>query len=256
MQFFRERLPVKFLGTFEIPRTAGWMHTKHLNTYFAISIRLEGHAEFHTEGERITVEPGEVLVIPPGKVYSQYTDGETIQAIHLEVMDRLGNSRLEKIKTANWVTVKDLFSKIYEIDSKRESGWYYKASAKVYELLSILQQEAEIQEPSAKEPVEIGIDYLEAHYADSNVSVSEAAEKAGYSEAYFRKCFLAKYGITPSQRIQELRLEKAKRLLEARANTIAEVSELVGISEPKYFSTWFRKQTGMSPRDYVDALRG
>ena len=68
--------------------------------------------------------------------------------------------------------------------------------------------------------------------------------------------FLARYGATPSERINYLRLERAKRLLENGHNTMAEIADQIGIAEQKYFSTWFRKHMGISPSKYVNSLRG
>ena len=44
-----------------------------------------------------------------------------------------------------------------------------------------------------------------------------------------------------------VRLNKAKELLVSRKYSIGEVANMVGFSDPKYFSTCFKKQFGTSP---------
>ena len=54
-------------------------------------------------------------------------------------------------------------------------------------------------------------------------------------------------GNGPNDVIRVVRLNRAKELLEQHRYTISEVSMMVGFSDPKYFSTCFKKQFGMSP---------
>ena len=54
-------------------------------------------------------------------------------------------------------------------------------------------------------------------------------------------------GQGPNDFIRIVRLNKAKELLKLRKYSIGEVSTMVGFSDPKYFSTCFKKQFGVSP---------
>ena len=50
--------------------------------------------------------------------------------------------------------------------------------------------------------------------------------------------------------ITDLRIKKAKDLLEHSDLKTGEISEAVGIHDPAYFSVVFKKYTGMSPKAY------
>ncbi|MCD8079715.1 MAG: response regulator [Bacteroides sp.] len=52
---------------------------------------------------------------------------------------------------------------------------------------------------------------------------------------------------SPNDFIRIIRLNRSKELLISRKYTISEVSFMVGFSDPKYFSTCFKKQFGISP---------
>ncbi|MCC8186790.1 MAG: response regulator [Bacteroides sp.] len=52
---------------------------------------------------------------------------------------------------------------------------------------------------------------------------------------------------SPNDFIRIIRLNRSKELLISRKYTIGEVSYMVGFSDPKYFSTCFKKQFGISP---------
>ncbi len=52
---------------------------------------------------------------------------------------------------------------------------------------------------------------------------------------------------SPNDFMRIIRLNNAKELLHSRKYSISEVSYMVGFSDPKYFSTCFKKQFGISP---------
>ena len=54
-------------------------------------------------------------------------------------------------------------------------------------------------------------------------------------------------GQGPNDFIRIVRLNKAMELLRTRSHSVAEVSDMVGFSDPKYFSVCFKKQFGQSP---------
>ncbi len=54
-------------------------------------------------------------------------------------------------------------------------------------------------------------------------------------------------GQGPNDFIRIMRLNKAMELIKTRRYTIGEIASLVGFSDPKYFSTCFKKQFGTSP---------
>ena len=51
----------------------------------------------------------------------------------------------------------------------------------------------------------------------------------------------------PNDFIRIIRLNKAKDMLASGNYTVSEVSYMVGFTDPKYFSTSFKKQFGVSP---------
>ena len=47
------------------------------------------------------------------------------------------------------------------------------------------------------------------------------------------------------------RMQRAAQLLATNAYDVAQVGYMVGFSDPRYFSTSFKKQFGVSPRAYM-----
>ena len=59
-------------------------------------------------------------------------------------------------------------------------------------------------------------------------------------------------GLTPNQFVQEIRLQKARQLLESKEKlSIKEITFAVGLQKPSYFSFLFKKRFGISPSEYM-----
>ena len=77
----------------------------------------------------------------------------------------------------------------------------------------------------------------------------------GVSQTYLSRLFRKYTGLSFNQKLTELRMEKAKRIInENRDFYIREVAEMVGYQDQFYFSRVFRSYVGKSPSEYADEL--
>ena len=83
--------------------------------------------------------------------------------------------------------------------------------------------------------------------SNSDFSINDFCRMMGMSRTSIYNKLKTLTGQGPQDFIRIMRLNKAKELLKNRRHTIGEVSALVGYSDPKYFSTCFKKQFGVSP---------
>jgi YesN/AraC family two-component response regulator len=56
---------------------------------------------------------------------------------------------------------------------------------------------------------------------------------------------------SPSDFIRQIRMTEAAHLLKSKKHTVAEVSDMMGYSDPKYFTDIFKKHYGMTPSAYM-----
>jgi YesN/AraC family two-component response regulator len=64
--------------------------------------------------------------------------------------------------------------------------------------------------------------------------------------------FLKETGLSPTEYMNNLRIEKAKKLLtdNSQESSISDIAEQCGIKDPFYFSRIFKKFTGDTPSEY------
>ena len=85
--------------------------------------------------------------------------------------------------------------------------------------------------------------------------VSELASAAGLSIAQFARLFRQATGMTPVAYLHQLRLARARILLERTNLSVSEIMAQVGISDRSHFGRDFRSRFGASPRTLRMHLR-
>ena len=91
--------------------------------------------------------------------------------------------------------------------------------------------------------------YVQDHLSEQ-ITVSEMAQAAGYHVSHFTQLFQKQMGISPGQFIQKKKSDTAAQLLTSTDLPVAEIADSLGFSNPFYFSSFFKKQTGMTPSAY------
>ncbi|HJT86643.1 MAG TPA: AraC family transcriptional regulator [Bryobacteraceae bacterium] len=83
--------------------------------------------------------------------------------------------------------------------------------------------------------------------ACEDLGLAEIARESALSAFHFHRAFTSAFGRTPNQYRNELRMARARRLIESTAMTITEVCGAVGLESLPSFSASFRKAHGAPP---------
>ncbi len=93
------------------------------------------------------------------------------------------------------------------------------------------------------------VKFIEEHSTEP-LTVSSIAEKFFVTPSHFSHFFKKKSGKSVIQYLNEVRILKARLLLEQEDITISEVALQVGFDDINYFSRKFKQITGQTPTDY------
>lgn len=91
--------------------------------------------------------------------------------------------------------------------------------------------------------------WMEAN-VDADLSVNALALQSGLTTRTLQRKFLQNTGLTINRYVQELRVEKAKGLLERTALTVNEICWQVGFKDVSAFNRLFKSISGLRAGDY------
>lgn len=104
--------------------------------------------------------------------------------------------------------------------------------------------------PEVHDCIKIVVDNL------ANVpTIDKLARRIGCSASFLTKHFKAETGLTINQYVRYRRMDEAKRLLHYTRYSLSEISALLGFSSQPYFANTFKRECGVTPRQYRLAVR-
>lgn len=95
--------------------------------------------------------------------------------------------------------------------------------------------------------------YIQENF-DQTISLEELAQMNELSATYFSNLFKESTGYTVVDYITNVRLNKAKHLLQENQHSLKEISYMIGYNDPNYFSRVFKKYYALSPKQYQQAI--
>jgi two-component system, response regulator YesN len=118
------------------------------------------------------------------------------------------------------------------------------------ELIKALTDAKYQKEKNSMQKIE---EYLQQHYQE-DITLQEMAERFFLSREYISRKFKQEYRETITDYLTNIRMDKAKKLLENPFLKIYEIAYGVGFQNEKYFSKVFKKHEGLTPNEYRQTL--
>jgi two-component system response regulator YesN len=145
----------------------------------------------------------------------------------------LGQAELQEITSSREILyerIRALFEAVIEFRDSRMEGRYQSVILKARE-------------------------YIDGHYQDQNISLHTVAGHVGISPNHLSTVFSQETGENFVEYLTRVRIEKAKQLLKNTAMKSADIAREAGFNDSHYFSFIFKKQTGLSPREWKKAQK-
>lgn len=160
---------------------------------------------------------------------------------------RLSDDRLT-IAPENQTRFLDMFEKIASL-KRKGSLQRPRIKALLYDLLCDISLELQKSDIMNKRfaPLYPAIKYIRATDI-ADIDISGLAGLCHLSESCFRRLFAEYFGKPPLRYINELRIAQAEERLKSGMMTVSEVAESLGFSDASYFSRFYKKETGRSPK--------
>ena len=89
----------------------------------------------------------------------------------------------------------------------------------------------------------------------SNLTVKKVALEVNLSPDYLTRLFKKELGVTVITYINQKRIYRSLKLLKTTNLSIEEIGDLIGLSNTSYFYTLFKREIGISPKQYRNGLK-
>lgn len=104
--------------------------------------------------------------------------------------------------------------------------------------------------PECREEIEKACDFMEQHFAD-RIYLDQICHYAGLSKSTLLRAFTKSKGFTPYSYLENIRIGKAKKLLEQGVPPI-EAAMQTGFFDQSHFTNYFNRFIGLAPGLYHD----
>lgn len=156
------------------------------------------------------------------------------------LIDELGGEVDEVISEVN--SIETILSNVQSVDELR---------GEVYKIISVgLEYRDTHLDSQHSHPLRLAKEYIELHYANPDLSLNEVAARANLSASHFSAVFSQETHQTFKEYLTEIRINKAKELLRMTTLRSADIAYQVGYNDPHYFSSVFKRNTGLSPIEF------
>ena len=116
-------------------------------------------------------------------------------------------------------------------------------------------QQAEAAGGYRKKNIVDVLTYIHEHYLEDNFSVKYMASEFETSVSNLSHFFKKNQGMSISQYVENIKMERARELLEESDRKVSEIARLLRYGSSTVFIEVFKKQTGMTPGAYREQIR-
>jgi two-component system response regulator YesN len=86
------------------------------------------------------------------------------------------------------------------------------------------------------------------------LTLDEISKELYISPQYFSRLYKSEMGVNFIERLTEVRIKNAKKLMKESEHTVKEICFMSGYCDPNYFSRLFKKHEGVSPSEYLKQI--
>lgn len=206
-------------------------------------------------------EGQECLVLSVTRRWVERSFGSRSSALHPELMRLLEGSeaaeivQIGKARAMN-LAEKEIVNQLVNppVHERARLFWY---SAKVLELLSLYlfvpasEGLCSERKRAVVGRIELVLQWLDEHL-DEALNLKALAKSVGCAPHYLSRQFSAEVGMTISQKLRQLRIDRAASFLRGGDYNVTEAAVEVGYSSLSHFTKAFVTEMGIKPSEYLE----
>lgn len=225
-----------------------------------IGLTLSGSGIVCQNGQQLHAEPGSLFIVTAGDSHQYYPEKDwefcwvnLVGSHWRELMSLYGlQGQFLFPQFAPGDEFIALVRRITE-EQMEPDDWQVEMQAFLFRSLLHLYR---VQRTEAPQTLAAQVRSEFERWADSNLTQADICRRIGITPRHAQRIFRQSYGISIHQFLSQKKLQKAQALLLCTDRSVAQVAAEAGFENEKYFSTFFRQQTGVTPTQYRSGHTG
>ncbi len=256
---YLDSLKVEYYSGDYVTLQEDWRYNNIVPGYNKFYYIEKGEFYLEINGQSYNASKGDFFILPSNSLQTYYcnsNDYATKYWFHCNVTCN-GKDFLELIslpmfiRVTNEKKVKNLFSKVLLCSEDNSIQSILLQKAYIIQLLALFIEKSNTTNEKLfrDEKFSLLMNYLEKNY-NKPLTVQTLSDLLHYHPNYFINYFKKITGSPPLEYINNMRIAKAKKLLQMTPMSVSSISQEIGFVNPYYFSRIFKKKTGFTPSEY------
>jgi AraC-like DNA-binding protein/mannose-6-phosphate isomerase-like protein (cupin superfamily) len=251
----------------------------HSHTFFELFYVYNGTCKQNINQRNITLQTGDICIVPPGVTHNIEVFDESIVINVLMRKSTLHNIFFNFLRIPNILSaffLNNIYSKngtdfiifhtgndtelkekfIYMLwESINKNIYYYQMISNTIMLifgLLIRNYETSVDMPTFTHKADVQrfalLQFIQDNFA--NINLDDVAERFHYTPEYTSKLIKSTTGMTFTQILQQVRIERAQILLQDTNLSIANIGNQIGYETTEHFIRTFKKVNHVTPAEY------
>ena len=244
---------------------------RHTHDGFGVGVIERGALGFYYRGENVVASAGVINLVNPGEVHTGhaaskegwtyrmfYFSADLLRAIASQIA---GRPRTIPFFRTGVIHDRFLAGVIHSLHQSLEKGGatiLEQESRFLLMLTHLIRRHVEAPQPlqtigREHQAVKKAIEFIKAHY-NQNISIHILASNANLSPFHFIRIFNYHTGLTPHAYLIQVRIKKAKNLLQ-KGWKIIDTAYETGFTDQSHLSRHFKRLMGFTPGQYSNSVQ-
>lgn len=236
----------------------------HFHEYYVIGFVEDGQRALSCRNQEYTIAKGDILLFNPGDNHAcvqsdggalDYRGFSITKEVMLDLAEELTGKRQLPGFSKNVISDAEAACYLRSLHELVMQGSceFGKEEALLLLLSLLIQRYGQTFErciPECREEIERACRFMEQHFAE-RICLDQICRCAGLSRSTLLRAFTKSKGVTPYSYLENIRIGKAKKLLEQGVPPI-EAALRTGFSDQSHFTNYFSRFIGLAPGLYRD----
>lgn len=249
-------------------------YPQHRHEALEICIPIENEYKYVVGNKSFSLEPGDILFIPPESLHEVVCENEGCRFIYMFAIDFLKELRdfsfltdfFKEPRLVNESSFPTVYGKIFQIFMQINDSYFQYENmvlempiySRLMDILSLLVTVnpqfnpvllEESKTKSKYEKFKSLINHINAHFTE-DLSLEWAANYVGFSKYHFTRLFKEYTYVTFYDYLMHRRMQAAKVLLSDTNKTVTDIAFQAGFNNLTSFTRSFKNVTGVTPSEY------